>query len=337
MHNFRIIAFGIIIAGLLSNAVAANTTNPFIGRWALTTPSGHAAWLEVKKERNYYDGAILWIGGSVVPVSSVFFHEDTMFVTRVHDVRRRDAQGKEVRKQQYTEIITAKVMGDALELSRIQAQRNGEGIIRESFSGNRIPPLSPKPDLNNIKYADTITLFNGADLKGWRLTNTNQENGWFAQQGELRNIAKQTKGRPHISYGNLRTDEEFEDFTLALEVSVPRHGNSGIYLRGIYEVQVADTYGKPLDSHHMGGVYSRIAPCVNAEKPANEWQKFEITLLDRHITVILNGKKIIDNQPLLGCTGGALTSNEFVPGPIYLQGDHTSVKYRNITIRRIVK
>jgi len=85
----------------------------------------------------------------------------------------------------------------------------------------------------------------------------------------------------------------------------------------------------------MGAVYSRITPTENACKPAGEWQTYDITLVDRHVTVILNGKKIINNQPLLGCTGGALTSDEFRPGPLYFQGDHTSVEYRNITIRPV--
>ena len=76
---------------------------------------------------------------------------------------------------------------------------------------------------------------------------------------------------------------------------------------------------------------------MSAEKPAGEWQTIDITLCDRHVTVILNGKKIIDNAPLLGCTGGALNSNEFKPGPIYLQGDHTQVSYRNIVLTPIVK
>jgi hypothetical protein len=100
---------------------------------------------------------------------------------------------------------------------------------------------------------------------------------------------------------------------------------------------VSDSYGRPLDSHNMGGVYSRIAPRVAAEKPAGQWQTFDITLLDRHVTVKLNGRTLIDNEPLLGCTGGALWSDEFKPGPIYLQGDHTGVSYRNIVLTPIVK
>ncbi len=104
----------------------------------------------------------------------------------------------------------------------------------------------------------------------------------------------------------------------------------------MYEVQVFDSYGKPLDPHNMGAIYSRITPTQAAEKPPGEWQALDITMVQRHVTVILNGKKIIDNQPLLGCTGGALSSDVTKPGPIYLQGDHTGIEYRNIVLRPVV-
>jgi hypothetical protein len=87
----------------------------------------------------------------------------------------------------------------------------------------------------------------------------------------------------------------------------------------------------------MGALYSRIAPVVNAEKPAGEWQSMEMTLCDRHLTVVLNGKTIIDNQPVYGPTGGALTSDVFAPGPLYLQGDHGKISYRNIVLTPITK
>ena len=80
-----------------------------------------------------------------------------------------------------------------------------------------------------------------------------------------------------------------------------------------------------------------ITPTVAAEKPAQVWQHIDITLVDRHVTVILNGRKIIDNQPVLGCTGGALTSDEFKPGPLYLQGDRSDVDFRNMVLTPIVK
>jgi len=166
---------------------------------------------------------------------------------------------------------------------------------------------------------------------------TDLPSGWSAEKGLLTNRAPQEPGKPHKRYANLQTVREFEDFNLKLETRVPEKGNSGIYLRGIYEVQVADTFGLPPDSHHMGAIYSRIKPTKLAEKPAGEWQTMDITLVDRHVTVILNGTKIVDNQPLLGCTGGALWSDEFRPGPLFLQGDHTSVEYRNLILRPVVK
>jgi hypothetical protein len=262
----------------------------------------------------------------------VFFNDDTMLVTRVNEVRRTDAAGKVVRRHQFTELLSGKVSGDELMLSRIIGRSNGEGLDHAQFSGKRIPPLPPAPDLSKVKFGGTVVLFDGK-----RLTSPNQANGWSVADGVLINRPVQEEGKPHKSYGNLRTVAEFEDFNLKLEVRVPPKGNSGIYLRGIYEVQVSDTFGKPLDSHNMGGVYSRITPTVNAEKPADEWQSCDITLVDRHVTVVLNSKKIIDNQPLLGCTGGALWSDQFRPGPINLQGDHTGVDYRNVVIRPVVK
>jgi hypothetical protein len=161
-------------------------------------------------------------------------------------------------------------------------------------------------------------------------------NAWKVEDGVLRNDAVQEPGK-HKSYANLRTEREFEDFNLTLEFRVPKDGNSGVYLRGIYEVQVADSFGHKNDWHNCGALYSRILPSENVSKPAGEWQSFDLTLVDRHLTVIHNGIKTIDNQPVLGCTGGALWSDESKPGPIYLQGDHDSVDYRNMVLRPVVK
>ena len=181
-------------------------------------------------------------------------------------------------------------------------------------------------------------MLNGRDLSGWRLVEPKAENGWSFTDGALNNRpAAAAAGQPPRHFGNLRTAREFEDFNLTGEVQVPATGNSGVYLRGIYEVQVINSFGKPLDSHNMGALYSRHAPTVSAERPAGEWQTLEITLVDRHVTVILNGQNIIDNQPLLGCTGGALWSDESRPGPILLQGDHQDVSYRNLVVRPVVK
>jgi len=335
------IRYALVLLGLLSICVsvrAGESANPYLGRWALTIPGGGAGWLSVEQKEGYLDGSILWGGGSVVPVANVYVYEDILVVTRVHKVERKDAAGKVVRTQTLTETIIARAAGDTLSLTQIRPNSNGIGGSQNKFTGKRIAPMPPKPDLSSVEYAKPIVLFNGKNLDGWKLTNPGQTSGWSAEDGVLVNKPTQEEGKPHISYGNLRTTtDEFEDFNLKLEVNVPRRGNSGIYLRGIYEVQVSDSYGKSLDAHNMGGIYSRIAPTVNAEKPAGQWQTMNITLLDRHVTVELNGKRIIDNEPLLGCTGGALWSDEFRPGPIYLQGDHSAVSYRNIVLTPIIR
>ena len=316
---------------------AADNANPYIGRWALTIPGGGAGWLGVTQEDGYLDASILWGGGSVVPVDCVFTMDGNLYVIRLHKVERKDAAGNVVRTQTFPEIIEAAVEGDLLGLSQRQPRRSGEGMDEREFTGKRIPPLPAKPDLSKVKYGQPIALLDGTRLDGWKLTNPGQKSGWSIHDGVLVNNPAQQEGRPHISYGNLRTVAEFEDFNLKLEVNVPKGGNSGIYLRGIYEVQVCDSYNRGTDTHNMGVIYSRIAPTVNAEKAPGQWQTMDITLADRHVTVKLNGTTIIDNQPLLGCTGGALWSDEFRPGPIYLQGDHTGVNYRNIVLTPIVE
>ena len=311
--------------------------NPFIGNWALTIPGGGAGWLGIKDEGGKLTGSILWGGGSVVPVSSVNVEGDTLVVTRVYNIKKKDASGNTVNAKEVETIRATLTLDGKMNLTIERDRGDGKPPKQTLFTGKRIPPLPPKPDLSKVKFGEPIVLFNSKDLTGWRLIDPNAANGWGVEDGILRNKAEQEQGKPHKNYGNLRTEREFEDFNLKLEVRVPKGGNSGIYLRGIYEVQVADSYGKPAESHGMGAIYSRITPKVNAAKPAGEWNSFDITLVDRHVTVILNGEKIIDNEPILGCTGGALWSDEFRPGPLYLQGDHTSVDYRNIVIRPVVK
>jgi hypothetical protein len=320
----------LIQSATCTQATAAD--NPFLGNWALTIPGGGAGWLGVVDKAGTLEGSILWGGGSVVPVSSVRVDGDTLVVTRIHQRRRRGA----TEPTQETEIIKATLDGDNMNLTTHRERAGAAPRATAKFTGVRIPPLPATPDLSKVKFGDPIPLFNGQDLSGWEVMNRSVPNGWSVKDGVLVNAAQQQPGK-HTSYANIRTQAEFEDFNLTLETRVPEGGNSGIYLRGIYEVQVADTFGRDLDSHNMGGIYSRIKPTVSAEKRAGEWQTFDITLVDRHVTVVLNGKKIVDNQPLLGCTGGALSSDEFRPGPIYLQGDHTSVDYRNIVIRPVVR
>ena len=329
-------ALGLFLSLVLSTPTLAADTCPFLGDWALTLPGGAAGWLGVEQKDGGLKASMLWGGGSVLPLDSAKLEGDQLVLKRAREGRAKDAKGKLV-KVTITQTITGRVSGDRLQLTASDSNAKGKPGKPVEFAGKKIPPLPPAPELKKVKFGQPITLFSGKDLSGWKLINPEQPNGWSVKDGVLINRPVQEEGKPHKRYGNLRTEREFEDFNLTLETRLPEGGNSGIYLRGIYEVQVADTFGRPLDPHNMGGIYSRICPTVAAEKPAGQWQTFDITLVDRHVTVILNGKKIIDNQPLRGCTGGALWSDEFRPGPLYLQGDHTGVDYRDIVLRPVVR
>jgi hypothetical protein len=332
----------VLLAGAASAATASKkaskSDDAFLGRWALTIPDGRAGWLEIKQEKSWYDGSILWGGGSVLPVSNVVIADGILTVTRTREIERKDAAGKVIRKQQLTEVITGQVSGDTLKLTRTAPLPNGRGFERGEFTGKRIPPLPPRPDLTKVRFGAPIQLFDGRSLAGWRVLESDRKNAWVIADGVLDNRPPaEVPGQPRVRTANLRTERDFEDFNLRLDVNVPARSNSGVYLRGLYEVQVLDSYGKPLDNHNMGAIYSRISPEVSAEKPAGQWQTMDITLVDRHVTVLLNGKRIIDNEPLLGCTGGALFSDESRPGPIMLQGDHGPVSYRNMVLKPVVR
>lgn len=325
--------------GPVEQPVQKTDITEFLGQWTIDIEGGSVGWIEVRQEDKYLDADILWGGGSVLPVSSVFLAQGhVLTIQRSNNiVRKRDAEGKVLREQIVTDWLEIKKEGDVIKGLLLTPRRNSLSVDTTLFEGKKLPDVPPVPDNTTIKYGSPVTLFNGKDLTGWKLTNEKLTNGFSVVDGILVNDPVQKEGAPHISYGNLRTEQEFEDFNLKLEVNVPAGSNSGVYLRGMYEIQVMDSYKKELDSHNMGAVYSRVKPTVAAEKPAGEWQTLDMTLYDRHITVILNGIRIIDNQPVFGPTGGALKSDVFTPGPIYLQGDHGKISYRNIVLTPIIK
>jgi hypothetical protein len=335
---FYLLSVCFFFNGVSVSLSAQSMIESFFGRWSLYLPGG-AGWLEVHQANNYPDASLLWYGGSVEPVDNVYMDGNKLIVTKVSRVvREKDNAGDAIRTHTITDMYTFELNGEG-ELNGVAVfvKKDGSGVEQTKFTGKKIPDLPPAPDVTKIKYGEPVELFNGKNTSGWELLEKDRKNGFVASNGILVNNPVQKEGEPHINYGNLRTKKEFEDFNLKIQVNVPAGSNSGIYLRGIYEIQVLDSYGKPTDSHNMGGVYSRIAPSVAAEKPAGEWQEFDITLYKRYITVILNGLKIIDNQPLLGITGGALSADEFSPGPIYLQGDHGAIMYRDIVLTPIIE
>lgn len=326
------------LLGIQVHTMAQDKAEPFLGAWALTLDydNNKAGWLELKQADGYLDASLLWRWGSVYPVDFAFIDGDVLKLVHGRDMVKRVA-GEADRKLHPVQWYEIHTMGqDKLAGWAHFPSRDGIGVEKVAFTGKRIPPEGPPPKINKSMFGEALELLNGVDLEGWELNEKEAANGWAIIEGELVNDPVQKQGEPRLHYGNLRTTAVFDDFNLQLEVNVPKGSNSGVYLRGIYEIQVVDSYGKELDPHNMGGLYSRITPLEAAEKPAGEWQKMDITLYKRYLTVKLNGKTLIDNQPVRGVTGGALTSDQFSPGPILLQGDHGKVSYRNIVLRPII-
>jgi hypothetical protein len=280
----------------------------FVGRWDLTlrTPDGdRPSWFELRRSgRAALVGEFVGIVGSARPVARVDVTEGGMRFA----IPPQWEEGS----------------GEMI----VEGRREGEGLagtvtfpdgVRREFSGVRAPSLGRTGE---PQWGEPVTLFNGRDLAGWRVIGG--ENHWSAVDGVLTNAA---------AGGNLVTEGTYGDFRLRLEFRYPPRGNSGVYLRGRYEVQVEDSLSPPLHPIvNLGAIYGFIAPSVDARRAAGEWQTFDITLVGRLVTVVLNGRPVIVEREIPGPTGGALDSNEGEPGPIMLQGDHGPVEYRNIVL-----
>lgn len=199
-------------------------------------------------------------------------------------------------------------------------EKRSDGVDGQ-ITGQRAPVLGPAVHLT---WAKPESLFDGKDLNGWQPDNP-AKNHWKVENGELVNQA---------AGANIRTTRTFNDFKLHVEYNCPQGGNSGVYLRGRYEVQIEY---EPVDKndklHGMGSIYGFIPPAVTVPPRPGEWESYDIMLIGRTVTVVRDDIKIVDSQEMPGITGGALDSNEGAPGPIYIQGDHTGgMKYRNIKI-----
>ena len=147
---------------------------------------------------------------------------------------------------------------------------------------------------------------------------------------------------------DIYTTEKFGDCTVKIEFLILKGGNSGVYLMGEYEVQVADSFAKPnnrLGQGDVGAIYSAAAPSLNACGVPGTWQSFEIEFVAPKFDaagnktsnalfkkVILNGVTVQENVEAPGPTGGGLTMKEAATGPLLLQGDHGPVAFRNVEI-----
>ena len=238
----------------------------------------------------------------------------------------------------YGQLYRGEVLGDRLCGEIASCDENGKATEAfKPFGGWRNPEIAPA-NTADAEFGEPIDLLKDG-LDGWKSMSAEAKFGWTFKDGVLSNtLGLKPDGSWAGGGANLMSKRaDFFDFNLEYDVRVPKNSNSGVYLRGRYECQVVDSFGKPVDRHNMAAYYGRVTPSKSAEKAPGEWQHVNVTLYKRHITVILNGEKIIDNAPVTGVTGGALDANEFVPGPMYLQGDHSDADFKNMILRPVVK
>jgi len=233
-------------------------------------------------------------------------------------------------------------------------------------------------------------LFNGRNLDGWKPRNPQAKKVWVvcddvrldpAQPERLLPVGPGGSPTAALLCGqdgrgsDIMTTEEFYDYQLHLEFTVPRGSNSGVYNRGLFEIQVFDSYGVPkLAFHDCGALYERAIPGENHAKPPGQWQSYDITMKGKQLTLIWNGKTVFhdkdvrygetdraaferlnqenlgkpealrvrlrqENGKYVGYFGEGGTRSGLDgpdrPGPILLQGDHGPVAYRNLYIRTL--
>lgn len=322
------VAFYLLCFGC--RALGDDIPREMIGDWSLEIESGEVGWLSIGGEEGIPEVAMLVDVGSIRPLKGVEVKEGRIHIP-LKTIRRDGAILRQTSAMVWLEKGVMK--GEIL-----TKDRNRGEVERDLFSAKPIPPMPAKaPDLSKVTFDAPINLFNGKDLEGWRLRRPEKLNGWSVKDGLLVNETPKTDFSATGAYGNLRTDAVFGDCKLHIEFLIEKDRNSGVYLRGMYEAQVVDLDSRMQGLQGVGAIFGRVAPSKNAGFEGGKWQTYELTLVDRHITVVLNGEKVIDNQPVSGPTGGAMHTDPMAPGPLYLQGDHTSVKYRNIVLTPVKK
>lgn len=295
---------------IASAAPAGESAKAFLGRWDLTLKDGsreYPSWLELSQDGSHLVAQFVgrWGNARPLPKAGVSGGKLTFVSPKEEEGAKADMQ--------FEGTLSGKSLSGTV---------NGPDGKTWEWTGQRAPALArSKPP----KWGTPVELFNKKDLTGWKMSDPNAEKIWKVENGEL------------ITPGNgpeLINDGKYEDFKLHVEFNCGEQSNSGVYLRGRYEVQIeTDSIEEP-PSHHMGGVYGFLAPTPELPRKPGTWQTYDITLLGRMITVVQNGQTIIDNKEIPGITGGALDSHEELPGPIYLQGSEKGhVAFRSIVLR----
>jgi hypothetical protein len=288
---------------------ASDSVKAFLGRWDLTLKAPdreYPSWLELREENGQLKAQMVGRWGNARPLPSA----------ELSNGRLKLVSPKEEEGSKEDMVFDATLAGKIL-----SGTTNGPDGKTWRWTGRRAPALKRAGEPN---WASPIPLFNGKDLTGWHEDKRGASPAWKVENGAL------------ITPGNgpeLINDLKFEDFKVHVEFNCGPESNSGVYLRGRYEVQIETDSASDPPSQRIGGVYGFLAPSPEPARTPDKWQTYDITLVGRTVTVVLNGTTIIGNKEIPGITGGALDSREGLSGPIYLQGSEKGhVMFRNIVI-----
>ena len=292
-----------------SSSSAAEAIKPFLGRWDLTIKTAteeRPSWLDVSEEQGQAKGLMTGFWGHATPTGEIQVKDGEI------QFSAPEGEGFSDGTQFKGKLADGQLAGTATD-------PKGETL---QWTGSKAPTLARE---GNPEWGKPIRLFNGKNLDGWRLRNPGPGASWSVEHGEMVKTAKSS---------DIISTSKFEDFKLHVEFKCEGSCNSGVYLRGRYEVQIAAGPGGELPPNRsMGAVYGFIAPDPAPAATLGKWHSYNITLVGRTLTVVYDGQTIIDQREIPGITGGALDSDEGSPGPIYLQGgEHGQVAFRNIVI-----
>jgi hypothetical protein len=290
-------------------ASAAAADAAFLGRWDLTLKAPdreYPSWLELREDNGQLKAEMTGRWGNPRPLPSAELENG-----HLKFVSPKDEEGSK-----HDLVFEGTLNGKTLTGTLV-----GPDDKTWQWTGRRAPSLERA---SAPVWAAQITLFNGKDLTGWHEDKPGAAPVWRVENGIL---VRPTTGPELIN------NSKFEDFKLHVEFNCGPQSNSGVYLRGRYEVQIETDSPNDPPSQRMGGVYGFLAPSPEPPRTPDKWQAYDITLVGRMVTVVLNGVTIIDDKEIPGLTGGALDSHEELPGPIYLQGSEKGrVMFRNILI-----
>lgn len=296
---------------LLAACAAPAADTDFNGRWDIKGKPGssiRAWWLEVNGAGAPSPSGkfVTAAGGDMNTITDMTVKDGELRFT----YQRRNREKKTTEKLLWrARLVDGKLDG--------LFEMEGSGRPPQAWIGVRAPVIDEKDDGSWVP-GQPERLFNGKDLAGWLPVE-----GWTVKNGLLLNSPK---------VRNLVSTKSFWNFLLHVEYRVGARSNSGIGLRGRYEIQILEDHGREPGTHSNGSLYSRIAPRVNASKPAGEWQTYDIRLVGRDLTVDLNGRRIIEHGIVEGLTAIANNADEGEPGPLILQGDHGPVEFREIVL-----